>query len=425
MSKVPFTAPRVAAFKCPADKSQAFLWDQRTPGLGLRTTPQGKPAFVFQGAYQGKDVRITIGSPDAWTITDAQAKARELQRLIDEGRDPRELKRQAIATEKAARDEEAANAMTVGAAWKTYLEERRPHWGVRNYQDHTRLAAVGGEPRKRRAGVVTKAGPLAELMPLRLTDLTAARVEQWAAKEAQDRPARVRLAQRLLKAFLRWAESQPNMAGRVDARAASTKKGREIAGRAKPKNDCLQREQLHAWFKNVRAIPNPVVSAYLQCLLLTGSRREEMAELKWADVDLMWNGLRLKDKIETTRPVPLTPYVKHLLLQLPRRNEWVFHSPTSASGHLTEPSIAHRKACEAAGLALTLHGLRRSFASLCEWLEIPGGVSAQIQGHAPQGVREQNYIRRPLDLLRVHHCRIEAWLLEQAQVAMPPSSEAG
>ena len=90
----------------------------------------------------------------------------------------------------------------------------------------------------------------------------------------------------------------------------------------------------------------------------------------------------------------------------------------SASGRLVEPSIAHRRACTAAGLqGLTLHGLRRSFASLCEWLDIPGGISAQIQGHAPQGVREQNYVRRPLDLLRVHHEKIEAWILEQAGVA--------
>ena len=81
-----------------------------------------------------------------------------------------------------------------------------------------------------------------------------------------------------------------------------------------------------------------------------------------------------------------------------------------------EPSIAHRQACTAAGLTLTLHGLRRSFASLCEWLDIPGGISAQIQGHAPQGVREQNYIRRPLDLLRVHHNKIEAWILQQANI---------
>jgi hypothetical protein len=70
------------------------------------------------------------------------------------------------------------------------------------------------------------------------------------------------------------------------------------------------------------------------------------------------------------------------------------------------------------------HGrLRRSFASLCEWLDIPGGIGAQIQGHAPQGVREQNYIRRPLDLLRVHHERIEAWILKQAGIDFQPQAE--
>ena len=81
--------------------------------------------------------------------------------------------------------------------------------------------------------------------------------------------------------------------------------------------------------------------------------------------------------------MPLTPYVAHLLAGLPK---------------------------------------------LCEWLDIPGGTSAQIQGHAPQGVREQNYIRRPLDLLRVHHENIEAWMLEQAGIpfdAKAASAAAG
>jgi integrase len=168
--------------------------------------------------------------------------------------------------------------------------------------------------------------------------------------------------------------------------------------------------QLSVWFAHVRQLQNPVIAAYLQTLLLIGARREELAELKWEDINFQWRGLDLKDKIEERRAVPLTPYVAHLLATLPRRNEWVFSSVGSASGRLTEPSIAHRQACAAAGLELTLHGLRRSFASLCEWLDIPGGISAQIQGHAPQGVREQNYIRRPLDLLRVHHERIEAWI---------------
>ncbi len=65
---------------------------------------------------------------------------------------------------------------------------------------------------------------------------------------------------------------------------------------------------------------------------------------------------------------------------------------------------------------MTLHGLRRSFASLCEWTEVPAGIAAQIQGHAPQGVREQNYIRRPLDLLRKWHVKFEEWILKEAEI---------
>ena len=51
---------------------------------------------------------------------------------------------------------------------------------------------------------------------------------------------------------------------------------------------------------------------------------------------------------------------------------------------------------------------------------MPSGIAAQIQGHAPQGVREQNYIRRPLDLLRMWHVKIEEWILDQAGVDFVP-----
>ena len=179
--------------------------------------------------------------------------------------------------------------------------------------------------------------------------------------------------------------------------------------------------QLPAWFDAVRQLQNPVISAYLQALMLTGARREEMASLRWEDVDFQWNSLTIRDKVEGQRIIPLTPYVAHLLANLPRRNEWVFSSPTSANGRLAEPRIAHNKALTIAGLPpLTLHGLRRTFASLSEWIEMPAGIAAQIQGHKPQGVREQNYIRRPLDLLRKWHVNIEAWILEQAGIEFIP-----
>ena len=108
----------------------------------------------------------------------------------------------------------------------------------------------------------------------------------------------------------------------------------------------------------------------------------------------------------------------HLLSDLPRRNEWVFSSATSASGCLTEPNTPHTRACKAAGLeGLTLHGLRRSFKSLTEWLEVPVGIVAQIQGHKPSATAEKHYTVRPLELLALHHNRIEAWILEQAGIA--------
>ena len=129
--------------------------------------------------------------------------------------------------------------------------------------------------------------------------------------------------------------------------------------------------------------------------------------------------------MEGLRIIPLCPYVAHLLAGLPRRNEWVFSSQTSEAGRVTEPNTAHARVCVAAGLeGLTLHGLRRSFASLTEWLEVPAGVVAQVIGHKPSASAEKHYKVRPLELLRVHHERIEAWVLEQAGVPFDAKAAA-
>ena len=134
--------------------------------------------------------------------------------------------------------------------------------------------------------------------------------------------------------------------------------------------------------------------------------------------------LTIKDKVEGERTIPLTPFLAHLLAALPRRNEWVFSSPTAANGRIQEPRIAHNKALDAAGLPhVSLHGLRRSFGTLSEWVEMPAGVVAQIQGHKPSATAEKHYRRRPLDLLRKWHTQLEAWILEQAGIAFSTSEQ--
>ena len=460
MAKIAFTAGRVAGFKCPPDKQQAFLWDANTPGLGLRKTPAGKPAYVFQARWQGKDIRITIGSPSAWTIPDAQAKARELQRLIDEGKDPRYLKREAIAEAEAKQEQDKARAVTVGDVWAAYIEARRPYWGDLHYQDHIKLARKGGVMPKRgiNGGGLTIDMPLYALMTLRLSELDAPTIEAWAAEQAKTRPTSARLAWRLLKVFLNWCSEQPEYATIMPAKnAAATRKARESLGRPKPKQDALLREQLPAWSAAVRKIGNPVISAYLQTLLLTGARPGEVLTMRWEDVNMQWRGITIRDKVEGDRVIPMPDYLRQLLNSLPRRNEWVFASSrtvsmdpanikrrelraqdkgqpmnvaavlqASESGHISEPRSQHADACRVAGIEpVSLHGLRRSFKSLSEWLELPAGVVAQIMGHKPSATAEKHYTVRPLDLLRLHHEKLVAWILEQAEVTFDAEAEPG
>jgi intergrase/recombinase len=70
--------------------------------------------------------------------------------------------------------------------------------------------------------------------------------------------------------------------------------------------------------------------------------------------------------------------------------------------------------------AVSLHGLRRSFGTVSEWVEVPAGIVAQIMGHKPSAIAEKHYIQRELDLLHLWHAKIEAWILEQAGIRFIP-----
>ncbi|CAG2145462.1 hypothetical protein LMG19282_02754 [Cupriavidus campinensis] len=424
MSKESFTAGRIAGYQCAPGKTQTLYWDAKAPGLGLRVTASGARAYVFESRLFSKTVRVTIGDPRSWDLGKARTEAARLKTLIDAGQDPREVKAEARAAHEARAAAAAVQTVTVNEAWNTYLEDRRPYWGERHYSDHVAKAQQGGLPAVRgtRGRGVTIAGPLYPLMSIKLCELDAPTVEAWAVREGKKRPASARLAWRLLKGFLSWCAEQPAYAGAVEGNPAKTKKSREALGTAGAKQDALQREQLAGWFSAVRQLSNPVTAAYLQTLLLTGARPGEVLKMRWEDLNERWRGLTIRDKVEGERTIPLTPYVASLLYALPRRSEWVFSSAVANTDKplkpISKPHEQHGRACVVAGVdGLTLHGLRRSFRSLTEWLECPTGVVAQIMGHKPSATAEKHYTVRPLDLLRLHHERIEAWILKQAGVA--------
>ena len=432
-----FTAARVAGFECAPGKKQSIYGDGKTPGLGLRVTAAGSKAYIFETKLNNKTIRMTIGDPRNWAIGDAQAEASRLKVMTDQGIDPRKVIADAIAAKEAEAAaltaQQARESVTVAEAWQVYVAERsasmkdgKPEWGEKHKAHHSYFVQAGGVKRKRgtRTGESSKTRPgvLVPLMTMRLADVDAKVIAAWLDKESKQAPTTAAQAFRALRAFLTWCAKHETYSAAVQAGACQSDDVKRKVPTVKTKpNDSLRRAQIKPWFEAVQKIGNPVIAAYLQSLLLTGARRNELAALRWADVGFQWKSLTIRDKVEGERTIPLTPYLEHLIASLPRRNEFVFSSPTAASGRLEEPRIQHVKALAAAGLpALSLHGLRRSFGTLSEWVEVPAGIVAQIMGHKPSAIAEKHYIQRELDLLHLWHVKIEAWILNEAGIKFVP-----
>lgn len=417
MARVNLTAGRVADYKCDEGKGQSFLWDAKSPCLAVRATRSGAKAYVCQAKLHGTDIRITLGSVDVWTIQDAREAANRFKVNVDQGVDPRALAAQARSVAHAAAAEREARQVSARSAWDAYLKAPHPKWGATHRRDHKLAAQEGGQPPKR-GKALTKPGPLASLLAMPLHQVTADLVAAWLKKESATRATAAGNSLRKLRTFVAWCAEHPVYRTAVHADCATAKVVTDFAPPKKTKvEDALQKDQLAAWFKHVLAISNPVFSAYLQGLLLTGARRTEWQLLKWVDVDVQGRKMTIRDKVEGQRVIPLTPYLASLFEDLPRVNDYVFSSPSSKDGYAIGVSKPHAQACADAALPhVSLHGLRRSFATLSEWLEIPVGVVAQIQGHKPSAIAEKHYKRRPIDLLRMYHERLEAWILREANV---------
>ena len=210
--RVNFTAGRVSGFTCPPGKNVDFLWDSAALGLGLRATRTGRVTYVYQDRLVGlgKDggsgaFRMTLGNVGGLTLEDARNQAAELAAVVARGIDPRaERKQQASAMVEAAR-QEAQQAATMADAWPKYIEANSGRWSARHLLDHQRMADPGGRTAKRKGKGgkerKTKPGPLAPLMPLKLSEINTEAVRVWLEKETKTRPTQARIAFGNLRAF--------------------------------------------------------------------------------------------------------------------------------------------------------------------------------------------------------------------------------
>lgn len=418
------TEQRVRDLICPEGKTDVFYPDEKVKGFTVRVYATGVRTFVYRYRILGRSAKIVIGSIYDMHVSEARKQAQKYGQLVAEGKDPREAKAENLAAVRARQEEAKRKAVTFRDAWETYLAARKSHWGERNYLDHIRASTERTETQQ--------AGVLARFLSVPLNKFTSQAIADMVRDESIKRPTAVSQAYRYLRAFIRWLQDVPQYQGIVSADLYQSRQIRDGLPKAKAKNgDCLERPQLAPWFREVRAISNPIISAYLQGLLLTGARREELAKLQWKDIDLKAGRMTLDDKVDKDlgRTIPIPPYLASLFEKLKAQGEayakkkerdsspYVFESKSADRGYIAEPRIAHNQALDRAELPhVSLHGLRRSFATLAEESGAASGLIAQLQGHRPSAIAEKHYKRRSQEVLLGWHTRIEAWFLGQAGI---------
>lgn len=439
MSIETLTLSRIKALRCPPDKAQVFLWDSTAPNFGVRLKPNGKPSFVFQGSLLGESIRVTIGRCATLTIPEAKAESVRLQKMINDGLDPRLEKAKTLAATVAAQNEKRKVGVTVGQVWADYMArgtaKKGREWAV-SYMEKRKNAMSPGGLLPQRGTKKTVPGILFGLNDVLLKDLDDNRVHQWAlaelaaiaARSTRKKTARkpgyaaVKAGSEWLSGMLRWCSTQAEYKAIVDARAvrSSTVQDNIPSGTGARRKDLLEVGQLEDFFANLDLMKNRTFAGYLTVVLLTGARREEVAPIKWEDIDFRWKKFTIHNKttsdVERTRVLPLTPYIESVFKAMPKINDFVFASTRSKLGYVRDSRKSLAPVLENAELPhLTIHGFRRTYSLLYEEAGCVASAMEQIIGHVVQTM-DEHYKPRTVEQLRPWLERYENFVIEKSKL---------
>ncbi|MGJ7579822.1 tyrosine-type recombinase/integrase [Variovorax sp. RHLX14] len=439
MSKVTLTVARIQALKCPTDKAQVFLWDLNAPNLGVRLKPNGTPSFIFQGSLLGKSIRLTIGRCATLTIPEAKAEAVRLQKMINDGLDPRLEMEKILAATVAAQDEKRKVGVTVGQVWMDYMDrgtaKKGRDWSL-SYNDKRANAMSPGGKLPKRGTKKTVPGILFSLNGVLLKDLDDNRVHAWAvaelaaiaARSTKKKTARkpgyasVKAGSEWLSGMLRWCSTQVDYKSIVDARAvrSSTVQDNIPSGTGARRKDLLEVGQLEDFFASMDLMKNRAFAGYLTVILLSGARREEVSAVKWSDIDFRWKKFTIHNKttedVERVRVLPMTPYIESVFKAMPKINEYVFASKRSKRGYVQDSRKSLARVLAAAKLPhLTIHGFRRTYSLLYEEAGCVASAMEQIIGHVVKTM-DEHYKPRTVEQLRPWLERYENFVIEKARL---------
>ncbi|MCY1197888.1 Prophage integrase IntA [compost metagenome] len=350
-------------------------------GLVLRVLPNGTKSFQFRYTYAAKRQTTTLGTFPELSLAGARDRARECRVLLEEGKNPGNVKQAA----RAAKNE----ALTVEEA----IDEYETTWLVHHFKNPGDRAAILRKDLK----------PIFHLL---VPDVTPVDVTTCVNKIVA-RGKKV-MANRFLQAtrkFFAWTVDQHK---RADNPVTMTKSA--AGGKESPRKTNLRFEQLAAMVKMLRNPPVNVTrqmswqtSTALRMMILTGQRPGEVVRVEWDEID-MAHGIWVIPAEFTKVPangnhtVHLSTQMLNLLKEVKARPDaskvHVFPTPKTdekyQGQHLRRHSLSETLlSLQNAGLIefkFTPHDLRRTFTTRMQELKIEPQITEKILNHSLTGV---------------------------------------
>jgi integrase len=375
-------------------------------GQGLRLEIKGPNNASWVARYQivGVTRYMGLGSAKTFTLAEARERNRKLVRQpLADGIDPVATRR----AHRAARQMQAAKAVTFAEASRRFLEQHSSKWGSRKHRcQWENTLRTYAEP-------IIGSLPVAEIdVPLVLKVLEQVVRAERTYPAGRLWTARPETANRLrgrIESVLDWAKARGHRMG--DNPAAWDVIGTVLPARGSPKHHlALPYTNIPAFMATLEE-RRDVPAKALAFAVMTAARSQEVLGARWSEVDLdagVWNVPAERMKMRREHRVPLATPAIELLRGLYREDSsndgylFIGAHPGRPLGHTTLQQRLKRMR-----QPTTVHGLRSSFRDWAgEQTAFPHDVCEASLAHV-RGKTERAYQRG--DLFNKRRQLMNAW----------------
>jgi len=350
---------------------QVFYRDTMLSGFGLRVGAKSK-VFFAEGQVNRRTRRVTIGRADVFAPEIARKKALVILGEMADGVDPTAEKRK-----------ETVKKMTVEKAFNKFFEAR-PHLAKATVENYSRTGYIY----------------LKSWVKKPIDEIT----RQMVLKKHQElsRSAGKITANDVFRHFRSVYNFNAATEDDFPPNPVSILSQARAWNKERRRQTIIEAKQLPAWWAAVMEEPE-YARDFLLLALFTGMRRNEVASLRWENIDLEERKLHLPTtKNGDPLMLPLSDYLLNLLRQ--RKDSagsspWVFPGKGPA-GHIVEPKKFSQRVAAASGVTFTLHDLRRTYITIAESLDISHYALKRLLNHRSSADVTGGYIIINVDRLR-------------------------